>query len=82
MHPQEEVDGCAQYCRRRKPGRSTAIHYRSDANIFSRWAQQLGRSALEIACDTRQLTIRLVEQGVDITLTFAIDGSPMPKPTA
>ena len=40
MYPQEEIDGFEQYWRRRKPGRSTAIHYRSDVNIFFRWAQQ------------------------------------------
>lgn len=40
MYPQEEIDGFEQYWRRRKPGRSTAVHYRSDVNIFFRWAQQ------------------------------------------
>jgi len=40
MYPQEEIDGFEQYWRRRKPGRSTAIHYRSDVNIFFQWAQQ------------------------------------------
>lgn len=39
MYPQGEIDGFEQYWRRRKPGRSTAIHYRSDVNIFFRWAQ-------------------------------------------
>jgi len=39
VYPQEEIDGFEQYWRRRKPGRSTAIHYRSDVNIFFRWAQ-------------------------------------------
>jgi site-specific recombinase XerD len=40
MYPQEEIDGFEQYWRRRKPGRSTAVHYRSDVNIFFQWAQQ------------------------------------------
>lgn len=40
MYPQEEIDGFEHYWRRRKPGRSTPIHYRSDVNIFFRWAQQ------------------------------------------
>jgi integrase/recombinase XerD len=39
VYPQEEIDGFEQYWRRRKPGRSTALHYRSDVNIFFRWAQ-------------------------------------------
>ena len=39
MYPAEEIDGFEQYWRRRKPGRSTAIHYRSDVNIFFRWVQ-------------------------------------------
>jgi integrase/recombinase XerD len=41
MYPQEEIDGFERYWRRRKPGRSTAVHYRSDVNIFFRWAKQL-----------------------------------------
>jgi len=41
MYPQEEIDGFERYWRRRKPGRSTAVHYRSDVNIFFRWAEQL-----------------------------------------
>ena len=40
MYPQEEIDGFERYWRRRKPGRSTAVHYRSDVNIFFRWAKQ------------------------------------------
>ena len=40
MYPQEEIDGFERYWRRRKPGRSTAVHYRSDVNIFFQWAQQ------------------------------------------
>ena len=40
MYPEEEINGFEQYWRRRKPGRSTALHYRSDVNIFFRWAQQ------------------------------------------
>lgn len=40
MFPQEEVEGFEHYWRRRKPGRSTPIHYRSDVSIFFRWAQQ------------------------------------------
>jgi integrase/recombinase XerD len=39
VYPQEEIDGFEQYWRRRKPGRSTALHYRSDVNIFFGWAQ-------------------------------------------
>jgi len=39
VYPQEEIGGFEQYWRRRKPGRSTALHYRSDVNIFFRWAQ-------------------------------------------
>jgi site-specific recombinase XerD len=41
MYPQEEIDGFERYWRRRKPGRSTAVHYRSDVNIFFRWAKEL-----------------------------------------
>lgn len=40
MYPQEEIDGFERYWRRRKPGRSTAVHYRSDVNIFFRWSKQ------------------------------------------
>ena len=40
MYPQEEIDGFERYWRRRKPGRSTAVHYRSDVNIFFSWAKQ------------------------------------------
>ena len=41
MYPQEEIDGFERYWRRRKPGRSTAVHYRSDVNIFFCWAKQV-----------------------------------------
>ena len=40
MYPKKEIEGFEQYWRRRKPGRSTAIHYRSDVNIFFQWAQK------------------------------------------
>jgi len=39
VYPEEEINGFEQYWRRRKLGRSTAVHYRSDVNIFFRWAQ-------------------------------------------
>jgi hypothetical protein len=40
MYPQEEIDGFEHCWRRRKPGRSTPVHYRSDVNTFFRWTQQ------------------------------------------
>ncbi|MBT3714245.1 MAG: tyrosine-type recombinase/integrase [Anaerolineae bacterium] len=38
MFPENDIDGFEKYWRRRKPGRSTALHYASDARIFFRWA--------------------------------------------
>lgn len=38
MFPAEDIDGFEKYWRRRKPGKSTALHYASDARIFFRWA--------------------------------------------
>ena len=55
MYPQEEIDGFEQYWRRRKPGRSTAIHYRSDVNIFFRWAQQ----------SPAEITVHHIDQFID-----------------
>ena len=40
MFPKDEIESFEKYWRRRKPGRSTAIHYVSDATIFFNWAQQ------------------------------------------
>jgi hypothetical protein len=40
VYPKEEIDGFEQYWRRRKPGRSTAIHYRSDVSIFFQWTHK------------------------------------------
>jgi integrase/recombinase XerC len=55
MYPQEEIDGFERYWRRRKPGRSTAIHYRSDVNIFFRWVKQLPAT----------ITIHHIDQFID-----------------
>ena len=55
MYPQEEIDGFERYWRRRKPGRSTAVHYRSDVNIFFRWAKQLPAA----------ITIHHIDQFID-----------------
>ena len=55
MYPAEEIDGFEQYWRRRKPGRSTAIHYRSDVNIFFRWVQ----------ADPSTITVHHVDQFID-----------------
>lgn len=55
MYPQEEIDGFERYWRRRKPGRSTAVHYRSDVNIFFRWAKQLPAT----------ITIHHIDQFID-----------------
>ena len=38
MFPEEDIDGFERYWRRRKPGKSTALHYASDVRIFFRWA--------------------------------------------
>jgi site-specific recombinase XerD len=38
MFPTQDIDGFEKYWRRRKPGRSTALHYASDVRIFFRWA--------------------------------------------
>jgi site-specific recombinase XerD len=38
MFPTVDIDGFESYWRRRKPGKSTALHYASDARIFFRWA--------------------------------------------
>jgi site-specific recombinase XerD len=42
MFPEEDIDGFEKYWRRRKPGKSTALHYASDAKIFFRWAHGYG----------------------------------------
>lgn len=42
MFPKEEIDGFEKYWRRRKPGKSTALHYASDARIFFKWANGYG----------------------------------------
>ena len=55
MYPQEEIDGFERYWRRRKPGRSTAVHYRSDVNIFFRWVKQLPAT----------ITIHHIDQFID-----------------
>jgi site-specific recombinase XerD len=55
MYPQEEIDGFERYWRRRRPGRSTAIHYRSDVNIFFRWVKQLPAT----------ITIHHIDQFID-----------------
>jgi integrase/recombinase XerD len=39
MFPQQEIEGFARYWRRRRPGRSTTIHYTSDVTIFFHWVQ-------------------------------------------
>ncbi len=39
MFPQTEIDNFRKYWKRRRPGRSTAVHYSSDATIFFKWAQ-------------------------------------------
>lgn len=38
MFPESDINGFERYWRRRKPGKTTAIHYASDARIFFRWA--------------------------------------------
>ena len=55
MYPHEEIDGFERYWRRRKPGRSTAVHYRSDVNIFFRWVKQLPAT----------ITIHHIDQFID-----------------
>ena len=55
MYPQEEIDGFERYWRRRKPGRSTAVHYRSDVNIFFRWAKQA----------SAKITLHHIDQFID-----------------
>lgn len=39
MFPETEIDNFRKYWRRRRPGRSTAVHYSSDVTIFFKWAQ-------------------------------------------
>jgi site-specific recombinase XerD len=39
MFPQTEIDDFRKYWKRRRPGRSTAVHYSSDVTIFFKWAQ-------------------------------------------
>ena len=34
MFPEDEIDGFEKYWRRRKPGKSTSVHYASDVRIF------------------------------------------------
>jgi hypothetical protein len=55
VYPQEEMDGFEHYWRRRKPGRSTPIHYRSDVNISLRWVQQSPAS----------ITVHHIDQFID-----------------
>ena len=38
MCPASDINGFERYWRRRKPGKTTAIHYASDVRIFFRWA--------------------------------------------
>jgi site-specific recombinase XerD len=38
MFPKDDIDGFEKYWRRRKPGKSTALHYASDVRIFFGWA--------------------------------------------
>jgi len=38
MFPESDINGFERYWRRRKPGKTTAIHYASDVRIFFRWA--------------------------------------------
>ena len=38
MFPTEDLEGFEKYWRRRKPGKSTALHYASDVGIFFHWA--------------------------------------------
>lgn len=42
MFPKDDIDGFEKYWRRRKPGKSTALHYASDVRIFFRWANGYG----------------------------------------
>jgi len=48
MFPQKYIEGFEQYWRRRKPGRSTAIHYASDVRIFFKWAIGLSPEAITV----------------------------------
>lgn len=42
MFPEDDIDGFEKYWRRRKPGKSTAMHYASDVRIFFKWANDYG----------------------------------------
>jgi site-specific recombinase XerD len=48
MFPKEDIDGFERYWRRRKPGKSTALHYASDLRIFFRWAQGYGPEDISV----------------------------------
>jgi site-specific recombinase XerD len=48
MFPKEDIDGFERYWRRRKPGKSTALHYASDLRIFFRWAQGYGSEDITV----------------------------------
>lgn len=42
MYPENDIASFEKYWRRRKPGRSTALHYASDVRIFFHWANGYG----------------------------------------
>ncbi|MBT7602853.1 MAG: hypothetical protein HN560_17540 [Anaerolineae bacterium] len=42
MFPENDIDGFEKYWRRRKSGRSTALHYASDVRIFFHWLHGYG----------------------------------------
>ena len=48
MFPAEDIDGFERYWRRRKPGKSTAVHYASDARIFFKWANGYGPGDISV----------------------------------
>ena len=48
MFPEKDIDGFEKYWRRRKPGRSTALHYASDVRIFFHWAHGYGPADISV----------------------------------
>ena len=48
MFPTEDIEGFEKYWRRRKPGKSTALHYASDVRIFFQWAAGYGPEDISV----------------------------------
>ena len=48
MFPTEDIEGFEKYWRRRKPGKSTALHYASDVRIFFQCAAGYGPEDISV----------------------------------